>query len=322
MSTAQDDEELRLRKLHQYDVLDTPKEDAFERITRLVTAVLGVPIAAVTLVDGGRQWFKSQQGLNVSETPRDQSFCAHAMLGSGPMVVRDATLDQRFSSNPLVVGDPDIRFYVGIPLRASDGTPLGALCGIDTKPRDIGERELEILGDLADLTMEQLELRLLATRDSLTGAMRRGHFITSATRDMAMARRMGVPLSCLMIDADKFKHINDDWGHAVGDDVLIHLVSAISGELRSSDSLGRMGGEEFCAFLPNTNLHGAMQVAERVRGAIEAMRIETPGGCVQVTASIGAAELTGLDATPEEMIKRADIALYQAKHTGRNRVAA
>lgn len=322
MSTAQDDEELRLRKLHQYDVLDTPKEDAFERITRLVTAVLGVPIAAVTLVDGGRQWFKSQQGLNVSETPRDQSFCAHAMLGSGPMVVRDATLDQRFSSNPLVVGDPDIRFYVGIPLRASDGTPLGALCGIDTKPRDIGERELEILGDLADLTMEQLELRLLATRDSLTGAMRRGHFITSATRDMAMARRMGVPLSCLMIDADKFKHINDDWGHAVGDDVLIHLVSAISGELRSSDSLGRMGGEEFCAFLPNTSLHGAMQVAERVRSAIAAMRIETPAGCVQVTASIGAAELTGLDATPEEMIKRADIALYQAKHTGRNRVAA
>ena len=320
MSTANDFEELRLRKLHQYNLLDTPKEDAFDRITRLVTAVLGVPMAAVTLIDRCRQWFKSQQGLNLSETPRDQSFCAHAMLGSEPMVVRDATRDPRFSSNPLVTGDPDIRFYVGIPLRAPDGTPLGALCGIDTKPRDIGPRELNILGDLANLTMEQLELRLLATRDSLTSALRRGPFLTSATRDMAMARRQRAPLSCLMVDADKFKEINDDWGHAVGDDVLIHIVSATNAELRSSDSLGRMGGEEFCVFLPNTNLAGAIQVAERVRRAIAAIRIKTAAGRVQVTASIGAAELIPQDVSIADLLARADEALYRAKQSGRNRV--
>ncbi len=206
---SNDDEGLRLRKLRQYNLLDTPREEAFDRITRLVTAVLNVPIAAVTLVDHDRQWFKSEQGLNITQTPREQSFCAHAMLGDQPMVVRDASLDPRFSVNPLVTGSPDIRFYVGVPLRAADGTPLGALCGIDTKPRDIDQRELDILGDLANLTMEQLELRLLATRDGLTGAMRRTTFVASASRDVTLAQQHGRPLSCLMIDADNFKRIND-----------------------------------------------------------------------------------------------------------------
>ena len=110
---SDDDEGLRLRKLPQYNLLDTPREEAFDRITRLVTAVLKVPIAAVTLVDHDRQWFKSEQGLNIPQTPREQSFCAHAMLGDEPLVVRDALLDPRFSINPLVTGSPDIRFYVG-----------------------------------------------------------------------------------------------------------------------------------------------------------------------------------------------------------------
>ena len=322
MGAEEDVEEQRLRKLHQYGLLDTTKEDAFDRITRLVTAVLNVPIAAVTLVDRDRQWFKSEQGLNIDETPRSQSFCAYAMLDSKPMVVRDATLDPRFSSNALVTGRPDIRFYVGVPLLAADGTPLGALCGIDTKPRDIEQRELDILGDLANLTMEQLELRLLATLDGLTGAMRRSSFLSSGTRDLSLARRQGASLTCLMIDADRFKQINDQWGHATGDTVLRRMANAIRSELRASDTLGRMGGEEFCAFLPGTDLEGAMKVAERVRSAIAALRVETSLGLVQVTASIGAAELGPQDAKPEDLIQRADQALYDAKDLGRNRVAA
>ena len=317
-----DDEDLRLWKLQQYELLDTPREETFDRITRLVTAVLDVPIAAVTLVDKDRQWFKSEQGLDLNETPRDQSFCAHAMLGDEPMVVRDATLDPRFSHNPLVTGHPDIRFYVGVPLRSADGTPLGALCGIDNKPRDIDQRELDILRDLANLTMEQLELRLLATMDGLTSSMRRIPFLASASRDLALARRKGHPLSCLMIDADNFKRINDQWGHAIGDAVLVRIAAAIRSELRSTDILGRIGGEEFCVFLSDANLAGALKLAERVRSAVDAIRLPTASIDLRVTVSIGAAELRQTDNAPIDIMQRADAALYEAKRSGRNRVAA
>lgn len=314
-------EDLRLRKLRQYELLDTPREESFDRITRLVSAVLNVPIAAVTLVDRDRQWFKSSQGLALTETPRDQSFCAHTMLGAGPMVVRDATQDPRFRLNPLVTGDPDIRFYVGVPLTAADGTPLGALCGIDTRPRDMGPRELEILRELANLTMEQLELRLLATLDGLTGAMRRTAFLAIAGRELEVARQSGNTLSCLMIDADKFKAINDEWGHAVGDKVLTSIVATIRKRLRRSDCLGRVGGEEFCVFLPGAALPDAMRIAEQLRVAIEEMRIDTGSGLLSVTASIGVAEIAATDREPEQLMQRADAALYEAKNSGRNRVA-
>lgn len=313
-------EELRLRKLQQYQLLDTPREEAFDRITRLVTALLHVPIAAVTLVDQNRQWFKSQAGLAVDETPRDQSFCAHAMLGQGPMVVNDAHLDPRFANNPLVTGDPDIRFYVGVPLRASDGTPLGALCAIDTTPREIDARELDVLNDLANLTMEQLELRLMATLDGLTGAMRRTAFISLAFRDIALAHRQGTTLSCLMLDADHFKKANDEFGHAVGDEILVRLVEVCKRELRSSDIIGRMGGEEFCVFLPGTDLAAAVEVADRLRRVIADIQVASGDKMATITASIGVAEYSPADVNPQDMIGRADHALYAAKEAGRNRV--
>lgn len=125
----------RLHVLHQYGVLDTEREESFDRITRIVAAALDVPMAAVTLIDDHRQWFKSRIGLGVSETPRSQSFCTHTMTGQGPMVVADATLDERFFANPLVLGDPRIRYYAGYPIVSRSGTPLGALCAIDTTPR-------------------------------------------------------------------------------------------------------------------------------------------------------------------------------------------
>lgn len=315
------DEEARLRRLYEYNLLDTPREETFDRITRLAAAALNVPIAAVTLVDRDRQWFKSQQGLAVNETPREQSFCAHAMFGTEPMVVPDATLDSRFRANPLVTREPEIRFYVGVPLLAADGTALGALCAIDRKPRDVRPIELAMLADLANLTMEQLELRLLATRDGLTGAMRREPFLISAERDLAMARREGRPLSCLMIDVDNFKKINDQWGHAAGDEVLVRISAAIGAELRRGDTLGRMGGEEFCVVSPDTDLLGAKKLAERVRAAVAAVEIDAEGRTIAVTASVGVAQLQSHDTTPIDVLKRADAALYDAKRNGRDRVS-
>jgi GAF domain-containing protein len=125
MSGADASEALRLAALYRYDVLDTPPEEAFDRITRLARMVLQLPIVLVSLIDRERQWFKSRQGLAATETPRSMSFCTHAIQRDVPMIVQDACADPRFQDNPLVVGDPGIRFYLGVPLRTPDGHNSG-----------------------------------------------------------------------------------------------------------------------------------------------------------------------------------------------------
>ncbi len=153
------DEGERLRLLHALDLLDSPPEPAFDRITRLLARVLDVPIALVSLVDEQRQWFKSRVGLEVSETPREYAFCAHTILKASPLVVADASQDPRFRDNPLVTGEPNIRFYAGVPIRSSAGLALGTLCVIDDKPRMLSQEELDTLCDLGDLASKEVKLR-------------------------------------------------------------------------------------------------------------------------------------------------------------------
>ena len=153
------DETERLAALARYDIIDTPDEEAFDRITRIAAHLLQVPIALISLVDETRQWFKSNYGLAAKETPRDLGFCAHTILYNHLLVVPDATDDPRFSSCPLVVGDPNIRFYAGAPLRTPDGFVLGTLCVIDRDKREFSEDQLQILQDLADSVIDELELR-------------------------------------------------------------------------------------------------------------------------------------------------------------------
>ena len=153
------DEPARLAALHAYGILDTPPEPGFEHITSLVTRLFRVPMAAVTLVDAERQWFKSIRGLDWQETPREGSFCAHAMWGKEIMVVTDATLDRRFAENPLVSAENGIRFYAGAPLRTPEGQPLGALCVMDRQPRELTPTEQQQLSEIASLVEDELLLR-------------------------------------------------------------------------------------------------------------------------------------------------------------------
>lgn len=150
-------EEERLEAVHGLGLLDTAAEERFDRHTRIAAAALDAPIALVTLVDRDRQWFKSHQGFDFSETPRDIGFCSHAILENAPLVVNDALKDDRFADNPAVVGDPRVRFYAGIPLRTSDGTPVGAFCIVDHKPRVLSPTQLKMLQDIAKMVEEELE---------------------------------------------------------------------------------------------------------------------------------------------------------------------
>ena len=156
----------RLERLRLYGILDTPAEEAFDRIARLASVILDTPIALVSLVDEGRQWFKAKIGLDATETSRDVAFCAHAILGTDVYVVNDAAKNDKFSDNPLVTGGPKIRFYAGAPITTTDGLSLGTICAIDNKPREPTPRQLALLKDLSALAVNELELRA-AGREAL-----------------------------------------------------------------------------------------------------------------------------------------------------------
>lgn len=156
--TIPSNEALRLAALRSLNILDTPPEERFDRITRLAQRVFDVPIALVSLVDTNRQWFKSCQGLDVSETPRSISFCGHAILHDIPLVIPDASKDPRFADNPLVTSPPNIRFYAGQPLKAGDGSRIGTLCIIDRKPHQLTQSDLESLRDLAVMVEDELNI--------------------------------------------------------------------------------------------------------------------------------------------------------------------
>jgi GAF domain-containing protein len=149
----------RFDAIESYGILDTPREDDYDEITKLAAQICDVPISALTFVSNDKQWFKSEIGIGIRETPLEASFCKHAIQHKGPFVVQDAAADSRFSNNPLVVGKPYARFYAGIPLETPEGIPIGALCVLDDKPRVLTSKEILSLTALARLAMIQLELR-------------------------------------------------------------------------------------------------------------------------------------------------------------------
>jgi diguanylate cyclase (GGDEF)-like protein len=316
-----DNETERLDALEQLDILDSPNEEAFDRVTRLARKLFDVPVAIVSFIDGHRQWYKSCLGVDRTEVPRGDSFCRYVMAYGTPLVVPDARLDPRFSQNPYVRAERGVRFYAGFPLRMAEGNNLGTLCLIDFTPREFGPDQLEIMHDLADMVRTELQLRLCADRDSLTAVSTRRAFKEEAGRMVALAIRHRHPLSVISLDLDYFKHTNDALGHAVGDQVLAQTAARCAAVLRESDVLGRLGGEEFSILLPGTDQAGAAQVAEKLRLAIEANEIQLDSKAIKTTASFGVAAIDSSARDIESLLEHADRALYEAKAGGRNRVA-
>ncbi|HEX8701804.1 MAG TPA: GAF domain-containing sensor histidine kinase [Myxococcaceae bacterium] len=197
-------ESARLEALAAHALLDTPSEEAFDSLTRLASRLCGTPIALVSLVDETRQWFKSRVGLEEPETTRDVAFCAHAILQDGVLVVRDTHQDERFHDNPLVTGEPRIRFYAGTPLKSLSGHPLGTLCVIDRVPRELTAEQAQALHVLGRQVEAQLQLRLrvreLERRDAESRAQREALSRLNRQKDgllQLVVKDLQLPLSAI-----------------------------------------------------------------------------------------------------------------------------
>ena len=303
----------RLDTLSSLNILDTLPDAKFDRITRLCQRLFDVPIALVSLVDENRQWFKSCQGLGVSETSRDISFCGHAILGSDIFVIKDASKDLRFADNPLVTDDPNIRFYAGYPLKSINGSKLGTLCIIDTVARDFTEKDSEALSDLGEMVEQEINSLQLATLDELTKISNRRGFLSLAPHYLNFCKRQRTISSLVFIDLDKFKYINDTYGHAEGDRALTAFTEQMTLCFRQTDLLARLGGDEFVVLFSNTDKNDSFGVLEKLEASLSQYNQDAHRG-YELSFSYGIVQFepekhAGID----DLLEEGDALMYTCK---------
>lgn len=335
------DEPQRLSALRGLNLLDTPMEERFERITRIATRCFGVRSALLSLVDADRQWFKAIEGSEARQTCREISFCGHGILQDELLVVEDARTDPRFMDSPLVTEGPHVVFYAGCPVHAPDGSRIGMLCINDDEPRAFTSDDAALLRDLAALVDTLLASTTPAAAQSMliakSGCERRSELVDPLTRlwnragimELAMSMHERAITDCEnyatgILDLDDFRKINDRLGRSAGDEVLAATARRVLGAIRETDIVGSLSGNRFLLLLsPCASESEAMALANMVRSNLADNPISTNAGTACLRASIGMrfvrkGERIGL----QSVIDEADRALYEAKQLGKGRVCA
>ncbi|WP_164078336.1 GAF domain-containing protein [Alteromonas facilis] len=264
---ADKSENERLKTLQSLNVLDTPTEERFDRITKLASRLINVPTVLISLIDAERQWFKSRVGMNVDETERDISFCAHAIQQDGTMVVNNASLDARFQENPLVTGEPNIRFYAGHPLVHPNGSKLGTLCIIDKRERTLTVEEHACLSDLASIVELELLEGNASSIDDETNLSSKEGFLELGGLALKFAQHKNIPATVL------FLHLGGDLDPQSTPSAYKTAVRTVGHSfkmnLRSSDIVGRYSNLGFVALFTNMNEKSVRDIAQRIVENIE-----------------------------------------------------
>lgn len=329
---------IKLANLPMTDLFYTPLEERFERITRIARRALEMPVAAITLMNSEKQWFKSVSGWAVSELPRSRSLCNWTLDANALHIIRDTKADPRTVKHPLVTAAPRFRFYAGCPLADTHGLVAGTFCVYDIKPRNFSNADAQCLLDLAAMAQrEMVDDHLRSAHASLTAKLsvaRREAMMDPLTRlwnrrgamlllESAFQRadRHKTSLGLALLDLDNFKYVNDTFGHQVGDEVLRKIGGRLVSGVRNDDATCRIGGDEFLMLIEDADESTAAHVTERVREAITESPIPTRDRSISMTASVGfTIRKPGDKLSAEQLLERADQALMRSKSEGRNRV--
>ena len=311
----------RLAALRRFELLDTAPEPVFDRITRMAAKLLNVPIALISLIDEDRQWFKSRVGLAAQETHRDHAFCAHAIMDSDVLVVPDASVDPRFETNPLVTGDPNIRFYAGAPLTTADGLALGTMCVIGREARPpLSPLEVQTLKDLSAMVMAHVEARqAVGYIQPATGLSNRYRFIEDIDA-FIHEQAPGVPeIAVVVIDTATPQHhaeVIRALGHAFGDAFEVASALMIRENLPDRVKIYHVSTARFGCVLPlaaETNLPEILNgLAAALCQPIRCLEIPLP-----TSVGIGFAAFPADGSDGAELLRAATSAAYDASDSGK-----
>jgi len=330
-----ENEQQRLDALNELGILYTPLEDRFDRITRTLCRMFYMPIAYVSLIDSETQWIKSIQGLDLIDSPRNTSICAHTLLVDECIICEDLTQDERFKDNPFVTSGLKVRFYAGFALK-SRGQNIGTLCMVDDKPREFSKEDVATMRDLTSWAQTEINLTQLsevqiqliteldqaqreAKIDGLSGLWNQGAIKEVLKRAHHRHLITQKPYSLMMVDIDNFKAINDTHGHPFGDQIITAIAEDLRKTLRPTDAVGRYGGDEFLIILENCPYQRAQELSQRILAHNQGLTFISKGEKVTCTISIGIASTDHIEIdSPESLLEYADQSLYQAKESGRN----
>jgi len=344
------DEAKRLAALYATELYGTAPEEAFDRITRLAARLFDVPTVLISLVGSDTQWFKSRCGMDAQSGPRETSFCGHAILSDQPLVVEDATLDERFADNPSVIGAPHIRFYAGVQLYSVERAKLGTLCVIDSRPRTMDEDELEELYELGRMVEELIyhrqlaraaqelheqllhnaavspvpaaagQVKYLLTHDALTGLANRQALLRSIGANIAAWQAEGASAVVACLNLDRFKQLNEVLGHEVGDAALVTVTRALQAHLREGDMLARAGNDEFVMLLNDPD--GEERLLARLGQLMAEVNSHAYGAAadLSLTCSVGFACYPKDGEEGDTLLNNAVTAMRHAKAQGGGRI--
>lgn len=261
--------------LERYDVLDTAEEYCFDHITNAVKLALDVPMAAISLMDGKRLWFKSKIGFDVSEVPRYTALCNHTIGQNGSMIIEDLTRDPRFKNGPSASTILSLKSYIGVPLTTPDGHNIGTLCAGDIVPRQFRHPKIELMEQLAELVVYELELRQQADKDGLTGALTRSGFSVEVQKAISLYDRQKIKSTLVLFDVDLYKMVSHRSGDLSGNALLRTIIQSLIARLEPSDRVGRIGGTQFAILLAGTARPEALVTSEEFLKSIEGMNVGT-----------------------------------------------
>ena len=317
-----DNETERLRALRSYEILDSSPEFDFDALARVTAQYFRTAAAIVALMDSDHVWFVSY--LENYDSPllgRQIADCAYTMMRPGELlVVNDLQKNPELKDKPLVMEPPHLRFCAGAPIVDRNGCALGTITIVDTRPRVLDKNEQDVLRDLANMVMTALEnrrraqlLTKMALTDHLTGVANRAQFDRALEAEMAHAKRTGEPFSVLCMDLDGFKDINDHFGHPSGDEVLCEVAYRLQQQIRTEDTVSRLGGDEFGVVIRESSKLSAPLLAERITRVMTTPISLSNGEKVTVGISIGMATYhVGIE-SPFTLLAQADSDLYRSK---------